>query len=107
MGRVLVTGGSSGIGAATCALLAERGWEVVAADLRPAEGAVLLDTAEESSWEAVVAGAWPLHGLVNCAGHRTRFPLCDLTVEEFDRMMAVHVRGAFLGIRTLARRRRP
>jgi NAD(P)-dependent dehydrogenase (short-subunit alcohol dehydrogenase family) len=104
MGRVLVTGGSSGIGAATCALLAERGWEVVAADLRPGDGAVQLDTADEAGWERVVADAWPLQGLVNCAGHRTRFSLFDLTVEEFDRMLAVHVRGAFLGIRTCARR---
>ena len=41
---------------------------------------------------------------MNCAGHRDRAPLVELTVESFDRMLAVHVRGTFLGIRGCARR---
>jgi NAD(P)-dependent dehydrogenase (short-subunit alcohol dehydrogenase family) len=104
MRRVLITGAASGIGAGTAALLREQGWEVVGADLRP-EGALLeLDAADEHAWDRVLDAAGPLDALVNCAGHRSRAPLVDLAVAEFDRMMEVHVRGTFLGIRGCARR---
>lgn len=99
MTRILVTGGGSGIGAETCALLRERGCEVVAADLRPPADGLALDVADERAWEAALDSAWPLDGLVNGAGVRTRAPLHEMAVEDFDRLMAVHARGAFLGIR--------
>jgi 3-oxoacyl-[acyl-carrier protein] reductase len=35
---------------------------------------------------------------------RTRAPLVDLDVAEFDRLLAVHARGSFLGVRGAARR---
>jgi NAD(P)-dependent dehydrogenase (short-subunit alcohol dehydrogenase family) len=47
--------------------------------------------------------AGPVDALVNCAGFRSRAPLIELEVAEFDRMLAVHVRGTFLGIRSCAR----
>ncbi|MFC4945025.1 SDR family NAD(P)-dependent oxidoreductase [Pseudonocardia sp. GCM10023141] len=102
--RVLVTGAASGIGAGTAALLAEQGCDVVGADLLPGVGQVQLDVAEQDSWDAVLDAAGPLDAMVNCAGFRSRAPLVDLEVEEFDRMLAVHVRGTFLGIRGCARR---
>ena len=45
MGRTLVTGGASGIGAATCEALAAGGHDVVAADLVEADGVLALDVA--------------------------------------------------------------
>jgi NAD(P)-dependent dehydrogenase (short-subunit alcohol dehydrogenase family) len=102
--RVLVTGAASGIGAGTAALLRDQGWDVVGADLKPGEGLVELDAADEQAWDDVLDAAGPLDALVNCAGFRSRSPLVDLEVEEFDRMLAVHVRGTFLGIRGCARR---
>jgi NAD(P)-dependent dehydrogenase (short-subunit alcohol dehydrogenase family) len=59
MGRVLVTGAASGIGAGTAALLAEQGWEVVGADLRPGAGQLGLDAADEGSWDRTLDAAGP------------------------------------------------
>jgi len=104
MARVLVTGAASGIGAATATVLEQDGWEVVRADLKPGGGMLELDTADETGWDRALDAAGGVDALVNCAGHRDRAPLVELTVESFDRMLAVHVRGTFLGIRGCARR---
>lgn len=104
MARVLVTGAASGIGAGTATFLAGQGWEVVGADLEPADDQLELDAADEGSWDRVLDAAGPLAGLVNCAGFRDRAPLTELGVGDFDRMLAVHVRGTFLGVRGCARR---
>jgi NAD(P)-dependent dehydrogenase (short-subunit alcohol dehydrogenase family) len=80
----LVTGGASGLGAATARMLVAGGGKVVIADLKEAEGNALAaelgasakfvrtDVTDEASAKAAVAGALDgfgsLHGLVNCAG---------------------------------------
>jgi NAD(P)-dependent dehydrogenase (short-subunit alcohol dehydrogenase family) len=80
----LVTGGASGLGAATARMLAAGGGRVVIADLKADEGAALAaelgagarfmrtDVTDEASAKAAVAAAVDgfggLHGLVNCAG---------------------------------------
>lgn len=104
MGRVLVTGGGSGIGAATVAHLASAGWEAVVADLNPPAGGQQLDVADEAGWDAVLDAVWPLDGLVNGAGVRTRATITEMAVEQFDRLLAVHARGSFLGLRGVTRR---
>jgi NAD(P)-dependent dehydrogenase (short-subunit alcohol dehydrogenase family) len=107
MRRVLVTGGGSGIGAATCAELTKRGWDPVPADLRPPEGGVTLDVTDERGWVEVFDSAGPFDGLVNSAGIRTRHPLVDLAVEEFERVVRVNLVGTFLGVREAFRRWMP
>ena len=102
--RVLITGGGSGIGEATGRYLADAGWQVEVADIDPPAGGHYLDAADEAGWRSLIADVWPLDGLVNCAGIRDRTSLTDLTVEQFDRMTGIHVRGGFLGIREVARR---
>jgi NAD(P)-dependent dehydrogenase (short-subunit alcohol dehydrogenase family) len=101
---VLVTGGASGIGAACAALLADQGWTVEIADLRPGPGHHALDVADPDAWERVLGAVGPVRALVNCGGHRSRAALVDLDVGEVERMLRVHVVGAFLGIRACARR---
>jgi NAD(P)-dependent dehydrogenase (short-subunit alcohol dehydrogenase family) len=80
----LVTGGASGLGAATARMFAERGGRVVVADVKEEEGRALAadlgasarfmrtDVTDEASGKAAVAAAVEgfggLHGLVNCAG---------------------------------------
>jgi NAD(P)-dependent dehydrogenase (short-subunit alcohol dehydrogenase family) len=102
--RVLVTGGASGIGRACAELLASRGWQVEVADIKPGPGMHRLDAADPLDWDRVLDAAGPLQALVNCAGYRSRVPLPDLAVAEFDRMLAVHVTGTFLAIQGCARR---
>jgi NAD(P)-dependent dehydrogenase (short-subunit alcohol dehydrogenase family) len=102
--RVLVTGGGSGIGAATCELLRSRGIDVIATDVADSEGVRSLDVTNESDWDRILDSVWPLTGIVNCAGVRTRAPIIDLDVAEFDRLMHIHARGTFLAVRMPARR---
>jgi NAD(P)-dependent dehydrogenase (short-subunit alcohol dehydrogenase family) len=79
----IVTGGASGLGAATTRMLVGAGGRVVIADLKEAEGQALAaelganakfvrtDVTDENSGKAAVAAAAAfggLHGLVNCAG---------------------------------------
>ncbi|MCY3633782.1 MAG: SDR family NAD(P)-dependent oxidoreductase [bacterium] len=106
-GLVLVTGGASGIGAATCRVLGGTGWDVVATDIAPADGVVGLDVTDEVAWDQVLDQAGPLAGLVNCAGIRTRSSIADTSVEEFQRHMRVNVVGTWLGIRGFLRRHQP
>ncbi len=102
--RALVTGGGSGIGAATAERLERDGWQVVRADVRPGDGIAPLDVTDEQGWEDLLDAHWPIDGLVNCAGIRIRTPLLDLDAYEFDRTVDIHVRGLFLGLRGLGRR---
>lgn len=103
MKRALVTGAASGIGARTCELLTAAGWEAIGADVTSGSDLLRLDVRDERDWDLAMEQAGPIDGLVNAAGVRTRSPLVDLEVDEFDRLHAIHTRGAFLGIRAAAR----
>ncbi len=89
-GLVLVTGGASGIGAETCRLLGDDGWDVVAADVVSAESVVSLDVTYEAAWDRVLEDAGPLTGLVNCAGIRTRSSIVDTELDDLERHLRVN-----------------
>jgi NAD(P)-dependent dehydrogenase (short-subunit alcohol dehydrogenase family) len=100
--RAVVTGGASGIGAACVAQLQAAGAHVVVLDL--ASG---VDVAEEAQVVDAVAGAVSeLGGLdvaVLNAGTGGSAPLLELTTAEWDRIMNVNLRGAFVCLRESAR----
>ena len=106
-GRVLVTGGASGIGAETCRVLADGGWDPIAADSTPAVDGTPLDVTDEAAWGQVLDDVGPLAGLVNCAGIRTRSLIVDTALEDFERHLRVNVVGTWLGIRGFLRRHQP
>ena len=106
-GLVLVTGGASGIGAATCRVLADADWEVVAADVTAANGVIPLDVTDEAAWDQVLDDAGPLAGLVNCAGIRSRSSIVGTELDDFERHLRVNVVGTWLGIRGFLRRHQP
>lgn len=72
-GICVITGGTSGIGAATAAILRREGWEVVVTGYTPEEvaatpGAHRLDVRDGEAVTAFFAGFDRLDGLVNAAG---------------------------------------
>jgi NAD(P)-dependent dehydrogenase (short-subunit alcohol dehydrogenase family) len=111
----LVTGGGQGLGREVCHALAAGGADVVVADLRTdtAEAvarslgdrgvrasAVRLDVADERSAaaavERVVAEFGRLHVLVNNAGTDKTASVEELTLADWDRVLATNLRGAFV-----------
>ena len=97
--RVLVTGGGSGIGAAVGALLAEEGWQVHLADIKPPHGGHVLDVTDEQAWARTFDAIGDVDALVNCAGVRTRFMIVDMELAEFQRVVNINLTGTFLGVR--------
>jgi len=115
-GRVLfATGAGSGLGEATARRFAAEGGRVAAVDLdgdRAAavaselDGSVGLacDVADERSVREAVDEARSQLGridcVLNCAGHVKFTPLEELSLEEWNRLLAVHLTGTFLVCRT-------
>jgi meso-butanediol dehydrogenase/(S,S)-butanediol dehydrogenase/diacetyl reductase len=118
----LVTGGARGLGLAVCERLAAEGAAVAvfslraesagaAADRLTAAGARAIalsgDVASERDVAAAVAETVARLGrldvMVNNAGTIAISALTEQTVEEWDRLLAVNLRGTFLGCREAAR----
>lgn len=116
----LVTGAGSGLGRASARRLSADGAsvvlidvdgpaaEAVAADLPGESLVVVADVADEGAVDGAVARAVGRFGRIDLhhlnAGIFGGFiPLPDLSVEEFERVMAVNVRGQFLGMRAAFR----
>jgi NAD(P)-dependent dehydrogenase (short-subunit alcohol dehydrogenase family) len=95
---VVVTGAAGGIGRATCGVFAEAGWTVVGVDVESAD--LVADLADPAGVERVFAEVARSHGrvdaIVNNAAIQIVRPIGELSVDEWDRVMAVNVRAAFL-----------
>lgn len=121
-GVALVTGGAHGLGAAICSALHRSGFRVGIGDLdqRGAEAlaqqldrsgdtamSIALDVREPDSFAAArhsLLSHWgSLEALVNNAAATAGKPVLDITVEEFDAVMATNVRGTFIGSQVFAR----
>ncbi len=94
--RALVTGAASGIGAACLAALTEVGVDVVGADIYPAEAIRHLDVSNPQSVTALFDDIGHVDIVVNAAGILIESPTLDMAAEEFDRQIAVNLRGSFL-----------
>ncbi|NEK56432.1 SDR family oxidoreductase [Geodermatophilus sabuli] len=119
---VVVTGGARGIGAALTAHLTAQGAAVVVADVGDAgplvdrltaEGrqvsAVQTDVADEQSWARLVSAVLERHGRVDALVNNAaiymdlgaKSPFTEISVADWDRVMAVNTRGVWLGMRAV------
>jgi NAD(P)-dependent dehydrogenase (short-subunit alcohol dehydrogenase family) len=118
--RVIVTGAAQGFGAAIAHQMCAAGAHVIVAD-RSLEQATAtasalsaagpgsaepahVDISDEASVQALFDAHQPVDALVNNAGVFSNFMAVDMPVAEFDRILAVNVRGTFLCSREFARR---
>jgi NAD(P)-dependent dehydrogenase (short-subunit alcohol dehydrogenase family) len=109
----LITGAAGGIGAEIARRFQEEGASVFVCDVNRAEGEktaasigavfLLLDVTSEESWKAALSAVLKQTGrlniLVNNAGINIRKNVEEMDVDSFDVMMAVNVKGPFLGIK--------
>lgn len=112
---VLVTGGGSGIGAATARAFAREGARVMVADVSEERGRETADAIRAAGGEAVtvagdvsreadaermveatVSSFGRIDVLFNNAGILIEKPVHELTEEEWDRVLGVNLKGVFL-----------
>jgi len=117
--RILITGGASGIGAATAARFLEEGSQVCILDrdakacaairqqLPAISEAIIADVTNLMQVEAAFADAVRVMDgvdvLINNAGISIRHNFLDITPEEWDKVIAVNLTGVFYVAQTAAR----
>lgn len=111
----LVTGGAQGIGFGIVYRLAEAGAKVMIADFKETESAQAVQKLSEKGWSAksvkvdvsneedvkraleeIVKEFGGVDILVNNAGIYPTVPVEEMTVEDFDKVIAVNLKGVFL-----------
>jgi NAD(P)-dependent dehydrogenase (short-subunit alcohol dehydrogenase family) len=109
---VIVTGAAAGLGAVYCRELAAAGYAVVGADIEPVEDvelAVRVDVTDRASTEQLAAAVLERFGRIdalvnNAAVYSTivKKPFEEIADDEWDRVLAVNVKGAWLCTRAVA-----
>ncbi|MGP1273028.1 MAG: SDR family NAD(P)-dependent oxidoreductase [Phycisphaerales bacterium] len=104
---VLITGAAGGIGAATCRVFHDAGWQVIGVDKRriemPGVRGIVADISDPDApsaiFEEVARDTDRLDALVNNAAVQICKPIIETTPEEWDLVMASNIRSVFLSVR--------
>jgi 3-oxoacyl-[acyl-carrier protein] reductase len=119
---LLITGGSQGLGAAIARAFHEAGYNVGISDIDGAAAHALaleldpsgetalgltLDVRDEAAFEAardaLIARWGSIEALVNNAVVTIVRPVLEISPDEFDKVLAVNLRGTFIGCQVLGR----
>jgi NAD(P)-dependent dehydrogenase (short-subunit alcohol dehydrogenase family) len=122
LSAVVVTGAASGLGRAVSVALGKlkvpvwcldanvKGLDDVIAEIHKLGGhakAIAVDVSDatslRSAFQQIVDEGQVIEGLVTCAGVQNTTEILDLTIEEWDRVMAINLRGTFLCIQNALR----
>ena len=111
--KAIISGGASGIGAATARHFINEGAQVVIGDINVEKGQafaaqygdelsfVELDVTSAQSWDDAIDRAQKhmggLTSVINSAGVSIPIPIEDLSLEDFRHTMAINLDGTFLG----------
>jgi NAD(P)-dependent dehydrogenase (short-subunit alcohol dehydrogenase family) len=103
----VVTGGASGIGAAVAEAFTAVGAKVAIFDVAATADGYKVDVADEAQVRSAFADVMARHGrvdvLFNNAGIAVRQPTTELTLENWNKVVAVNMTGVFLCAREAAR----
>ncbi len=109
---VLITGAAGGLGRALASAFISAGWQVIAAarstveaqpNLRPISMDVTHRVDVERGFDEVLEQFGRLDALVNNAGITLDAPLAQMSEDEWERVLDVNLRGAFLCAKVAAR----
>jgi len=117
--RALITGAARGIGLAAAAALADAGAHVTLCDLAEADvraaaaalnskgrsaDILLQDVTDIEGFQKAIAAAAPFDVFMNNAGTNRPAAFVDVSVSDFDAVMALNLRGSFFSAQAVARR---
>lgn len=102
--RVVVTGGTSGIGAATAKRFRDEGAEVVVLARHAGPGVITCDVGDRDQVDAAFERVGDLDVLINNAGVSVRNPAVDISRDQWEQVIATNLSGAFWVAQAAARR---
>ena len=102
--RVVITGGTSGIGAAAAKRFRDEGCEVVILARRSGPGVITCDVGDRTQVDAAFEHVGDLDVLVNNAGVSIRTPAVDISEDQWEQVIATNLSGAFWVAQAAARR---